>query len=183
MDKEQGKITDKPVKSRASMIIDGDIEPESEQEKTLLNLRKRKSFDKWDREEHRKASIKGGQAIAEMYGEKKTAKQALESILSLKVSETMLDDSDISPDLIAKIKRTNPQATIYDLIQAVAVGKALQGSMRALEYVRDTNGDKPKDALEVTNTITEADKALLQSIQDRLERAEVVVVQDAEVTG
>lgn len=169
--------TEQKQKSRASMIIDGDIEPQTPYEKTMLNLRKRTSFDKMDKEKHRQISIKGGQAIAELYGEKKTAKQALENILSLKVSETMLDNADISADLITKLKRSNPNATIYDLLNAVAVGKALDGNMRAYELVRDTYGDKPTDKIDVSGEIvTDTDRELMQSIAERLNNAEQIAI-------
>ena len=48
----------------------------------------------------------------------------------------------------------------------------------AMQYVRDTNGDKPKDSVEITGDITtEQDRALLQTIANRLqdgERLEIV---------
>ena len=164
-------------KDKAKKIIDGEIEPSTPYERTMLNLRNRKSFDKWDKEEHRQVSIKGGQAIAELYGEKKTAKQALENILSLKVSETMLDDADISAEMIAKLKRSNPNATIYDLLNAVAVGKAMDGNMKAYELIRDTYGDKPTDKVEVTdNIMTDTDRELLKRISDRLQDGERIEV-------
>ena len=161
------------------MIIDGDIEPQTPYEKTMLNLRKRTSFDKMDKEKHLEISRKGGQAIAELYGEKKTAKQALENILSLRVSDTMLDDADISAEMITKLKRSNPNATIYDLLNAVAVGKALDGNMKAYELVRDTYGDKPTDKVDISGEIvTDTDRALMQSIAERLNGVESVIVVD-----
>ena len=173
-------MKDKPkTKSRASMIIDGDIEPSTLEETKLLNLRKRIPFDKMDKEKHREISRKGGQAVAELYGEKKTAKQALENILSLKVTDTMLADSDVSQSLLNRIRQTNPNATIYDLIQAVAVEKALSGSLRGIEYVRDTNGDKPTDkqSIDVNGIMTDNDRTLLEQLSRRLQdggRIEVV---------
>ena len=170
-----GEITKE--KSRASQIIDGDIEPSSLEETKLLNLRKRVSFDKMDKEKHREISRKGGKAVAELYGEKKTAKQALENILSLKVTDTMLSDSEVSQSLLNRLRQSNPNATIYDLIQSVAVEKALSGSMRGIEYVRDTNGDKPTDKIDVSGEIvTDTDRALMQSIAERLNDAETIAI-------
>lgn len=165
-------------KSRASMIIDGEIEPTTPQEMRLLNLRKRKTFDTWDKDAHHDASVKGGKAVAELYGEKKTAKQALENVLSLRITDTMLDDSGVNEELIARLKRSNPNATIYDLLHAVAVDKALKGSMRALEYVRDTNGDKPIDRanIDVNGIMTDSDRALLETIGRRLTDGETVEI-------
>ena len=165
-------------KSRATMIINGEIEPSTPYEKTMLNLRNRRSFDKMDEETHREISRKGGQATAEMYGEKKTARKALENILTLKVTDTMFADADISQELIAKLKRSDPNATIYDLLNAVAVGKAMDGNLKAYELIRDTYGDKPTEKVDISGEIvTDADRALLESISHRLQdgdRLEIV---------
>lgn len=166
-------------KSRASMIIDGLIEPE-ENERYLLNLRKRKPFNTWDKEEHRKVCAMGNKALQELHGEQKTARESLKNVLTLKVTDEILANADIDPKIAERLKRDNPNATMYDLIQAVAVGKALEGSVRAMEYVRDTHGDKPIDRVEVTdNVTTEADRELMRNIADRLEQADSVqIVQD-----
>jgi len=166
-------------KSRASRIIDGEIEP-NENEKYLLNLRKRKPFNQWDKEEHRKVCQMGNKALQELHGEQKTARQSLKSILTLKLTDDIIDIADIDQSIVARVKRDNPNATLYDLIQAVAVGKALDGNVKAMEYVRDTHGDKPIEHVEITdNVTTEEDRAMFQKIAKRLENAESVhIVED-----
>ena len=168
--------TEGKEKSRASMIIDGLIEPEPN-ERYLLNLRKRKPFNEWEKEELHAVAVQGGKAVQELHGEKRTAREALVNILTLKVTDEIIDAADIDESVAARLKRDNPNATIYDLIQAVAVGKALDGSIRAAEYVRDTHGDKPIDRVEVTdNVTTEADRDLMRTIAARLEDAERVEI-------
>lgn len=160
------------------MIIDGLIEP-NEDEKYLLNLRKRKPFNKWDKEEHKEVCRKGQKALAELHGERKTAKHALQNILTLKVTPQIIADADIDESIAERLKRDNPNATLYDLIQAVAVGRALEGNVKAMEYVRDTHGDKPIERVEVSdNVTTEQDRELMQQIAKRLESAEITVVKD-----
>ena len=168
-------------KSRASLIIDGVIEPE-ENERYLLNLRKRKPFNEWDKEEHRKVCQMGNKALQELHGERKTAKQSLSNILTLKATDDIIAQADIDEEIAKRLKRDNPDATLYDLIQAVAVGKALEGNMKAYELVRDTHGDKPIDKVEVTdNVTTENDRALMREIAERLQGAESVhIVESAE---
>ena len=176
---ESMKEEKKKEKSRASMIIDGLIEPE-ENERYLLNLRKRKPFNEWDKEEHRKVCQMGNKALQELHGEKKTARESLGNILTLKVTDDIISKADIDEKIAERLKRDNPNATIYDLIQAVAVGKALDGNMKAYELVRDTNGDKPVDKVEVSdNVTTEADRELMKRIAQRLDKAESVqIVED-----
>lgn len=168
----------KKEKSRASMIIDGDIEP-LPNERYLLNLRKRKSFNEYDKEELREISRKGRKALSELHGERKTARQALENILSLKVTDDIIAKADIDASIAERLKKDNPDATFYDLIQAVAIGRAIDGSVNAMMYVRDTNGDKPVDKMEVTTDVmTDKDRELLKSISARLDGVELVKVVD-----
>lgn len=158
------------------MIIDGLIEPE-EHERYLLNLRKRVPFNQMPEEKRKEICRKGQKAQQELHGEKKTAKQALENILTLKVTPEIIEKANIDSAVAERLKRDNPNATMYDLIQAVAVGRALEGNMKAAEYVRDTHGDKPIDRVEVTdNVTTEADRELMRSIADRLGQADSVQV-------
>ena len=164
-------------RSRASKIVMGELEPE-ENEKYLLNLRKgRTPFNEWDKEELHKVAVMGGQAVQVLHGEKKTAKQAMENVLTLKITDEIVNNADIDPAIIDRLKRSNPNATLYDLIQAVAVGRALDGSISAMTYVRDTHGDKPIERVEMTeNVMTDSDRALLESLNKRLENAETVQI-------
>ena len=170
---EQGK-----QKTRAQMIIDGDIEPEKH-ERGLLNLRKRVPFNEMDADKVREIRRKGAEAVHKLHGEKKTAKQSMERILTLKVDDSIIAGADIDPQVAERLKRDNPDATLYDLIQAVAVGRALDGNVKAMEYVRDTHGDKPTDKIDISGQVmSDSDRALLQNVSARLDHAELTVVQD-----
>lgn len=162
-------------------VIDGDIEPQGAQ-KGWLNLEAgRRSFNQMDAETLKEISRKGAQAVNKLHGEKKTARQALERILSLKVTDDIVAGADLPEELAARLKRDNPDATLYDLIQIVAVGRAVGGNMKAAEYVRDTFGDKPVEKVDITADVTtEADRALMASIARRLDDtgAHVEVVRD-----
>lgn len=163
-------------KSRNALIVEGLIEP-NEDERYLLNLRKRKPFNEWDKDKLHEVAVMGGKAVQELHGERRTAREALSNVLTLKVTPEILAQADIDESIAQRLKRDNPDATIYDLIQAVAVGKALEGSARHIEYIRDTNGDKPIDRVEVTdNVTTEADRELMRSIADRLGQADSVQI-------
>ena len=168
-------------KSRASMIIDGEIEP-NDNERYLLNLRKRKPFNEWDKEKHREVCKKGNKALQELHGEQKTARESLKSVLTLKITDDIVDMADIDPSIVSRLRRDNPNATLYDLIQAVAVGRALDGNVKAMEYVRDTHGDKPIERIDATlseNVMTDQDRTMMAKIAQRLENADdVVIVKD-----
>ena len=171
--------TEKKEKSLYQQIIDGDREPEASQ-KGWINLEKRKSFNTWDPEKLHEVAVMGGKAVQELHGKKRTAREALEGILTLKVTDDILAGADLSDELIQRIKRSNPDLTVYDLIQAVAVGRAVAGNMKSYELIRDTYGDKPIERLAVTDDVTtEADRELMRQIADRLGTAEsLLIVED-----
>lgn len=176
---------DTQKKTRYQQVIDGDVEPEGI-EKGWINIRKGQTehnFAVIDPERAREIRRMGAQAINKLHGEKKTAKQSLEQILTLKVDDTLLACADLPEDLAAKLKRDNPDATLYDLIQLVAVGRAVGGNMKAYELIRDTHGDKPVEKVQLEADITtEADRALMESIASRLdENAHIEVVKDIKV--
>lgn len=168
---------EKTEKTTYDRVISGEIEPQGQQ-KGWFNLEKgRLSFDKMDAEKRREICRKGAEAVNRLHGEKKTAKQALENVLTLRLTDDIAESADVDPAIIERLRRDNPNATLYDLIQAVAVGRAVGGSIPAMLYVRDTHGDKPVDRVEVTeNVTTDADRALMRQIADRLQDAESIQI-------
>ena len=161
-------------KSIYRQVIDGDIEPEGSQ-KGWSNLRPQ-SFGTLDPERQREISRKGAAAVNKLHGEKKSAKESLEKILTLRIDDGILAAADVPDELIQKLKRDNPNATIYDLIQLVAVGRAVGGNLKAYELIRDTHGDKPIERVEVSdNVTTEADRALMRQIASRLESPDTII--------
>ena len=62
------------------------------------------------------------------------------------------------------------EITVNELLTARMVKAAVdEGNVRAMEYLRDTSGNKPTDRKEVTaNIMTENDKALLEKVSKRL---------------
>ena len=169
-------------KSRYRKIIDGEIEPEGI-EKGWINLREgqtKYNLNNLPPEKAREIRRKGFEAQQKLHGEKKTARESLEKILTLKIDDDLLNAAELPDELIRKIKRDNPDATIYDMIQLVAVGRAAGGSMAAIQYIRDTHGDAPKSQVEVSGQImTDQDRQLIKQISDRMKSGEhLEVVKD-----
>jgi general stress protein YciG len=176
----------KEEKTLYRKIIDGDAEPVGSQ-KGWKNLEKRTSFNEMDPERRREICRKGAEAVNKLHGEKKTAKQSLEKILTLKIDSEIMSAADVPRELADKLRRDNPDATLYDLIQIVAVGRAVGGNIKAAEYIRDTHGDKPIERVEVTdNVTTDADRELMRQLSERLQdgsRLEIVKDLTAETDG
>lgn len=157
----------------------GEIEPEGKQ-KGWLNLQPIPITQR-EPEERREICKKGAAAVNKIHGEQRTAKEALQRILSILATEDIIAGADLPAELAERLKRENPDITLYDLMQGVALGRALQGNIKAAEYVRDTNGDKPKDQMQIEGAgiMTEADRALLETIAGRLtEGGQIQIVKD-----
>ena len=170
-------------KSLYNRIKDGETVPEGSQ-KGWLNLEKRTSFNMMTPEQRREICQKGAAAVNKLHGEKKTAKQSLEKILTLKIDNEIMSAADVPRELADRLKRDNPDATLYDLIQIVAVGRAVGGNMKAYELIRDTYGDKPIDRVEVTDNITtDQDREMLRTIAARLAAAEAVHIVEGTTAG
>jgi hypothetical protein len=166
-------------KTEYEKIISGEAEPVGSQ-KGWKNLEKRISFNQMDPEKAREIQRKGAEAVNALKGEKRTAREALENILTLKVTDKILSNSDLEPELVERLKRSGINITVYDLLQLVAVGRAAGGNMKAYELIRDTYGDKPIDRVEVSeNVTTDADREMLQMIAARLQNGErIEIVKD-----
>ena len=179
-DKENNQEKPEKEKSLFWQIKDGEREPEGIQ-KGWKNLNPEKyNLKTMDPEKAAEIRRKGAEAVNAMKGEKRTAREALENILTLKATESIINGADLEPELAERLKRSGINITIYDLLQLVAVGRAAGGNMKAYELIRDTYGDKPIERVEVTeNVTTEQDREMLRQISERLKAAEITVIQDA----
>jgi len=156
-------------------IIAGEIEPEGRQ-KGWKNLKPIPITERAP-EERKEICRKGAAAVQKIQGEKRTAREALDRILSILATENIIDNSDIDTDLAKRLQRENPAMTLYDLMQGVALGKALSGNIKAAEYIRDTNGDKPQDKVKIdADIMTEADRALMETIAGRLQEGSTLQI-------
>jgi hypothetical protein len=135
------------------------------------------SFARYDPERLREISRKGAEACNKVKQEKRSAKAALEKILSMSATDELINNSELPEELAKRLKTAFPDATINDLLQCIAVGNAVgKGDMRALEFIRDTVDGRPTNKLDVqaeTETITENDRRLLEKVAARLENEEM----------
>jgi len=115
-------------------------------------------------EEKQKIAIQGGKASGEARKKKKELKDRCKILLEMMPKQ----------DLIAKSLGENVElpenADMYDLMMAKMIQvAALDGNVKAAEFVRDSAGDKPTDKSVVTaSVITEKDKELMEIISRRM---------------
>ena len=171
----------KPEKEKTEYekIISGEAEPVGRQ-KGWKNLSRDYQLNKIDPEKRKEICQKGAAAVNKIRGEKKTAREALENILTLKVNDKIISAADLEPEIAERLKRSGSEVTFYDLINLVAVGRAVGGNMKAYELVRDTVGDAPVKQIEVSENITtDSDREMMRQLTERLKNGErIEVVKD-----
>lgn len=114
------------------------------------NLEKGKATQFKAGEEQAKIASKGGKASAAKRREKKTMEQSLQILLNLAVSDSTLTDPTDN-DVFNKVKGKN--LTVQDKILVEVIKKALKGDLKAIEFLRDTSGQKPVDKKNVKQDV------------------------------
>lgn len=134
-----------------------------------------KPINERSEEEQREIRRKGAEAVNKLKGERKNAKQILEQILPIYANINAIKESEYIPkDLKDTILNKKINITQYDLVMMAMLYKAQNGDVKASEYIRDTYGDKPVNEVHnVNETITEADKELINKLSKRLNIVDV----------
>lgn len=114
------------------------------------NLEKGKATQFKAGEEQAKIASKGGKASAAKRREKKTMEQSLQILLNLAVSDSTLTDPEDN-DTFNKVKGKN--LTVQDKMLVEVIKKALKGDLKAIEFLRDTSGQKPIDKKNVKQDV------------------------------
>lgn len=142
------------------------------------------SFKNMPKDKLREISKKGAKRMLEVKQERRTAKQCLADILSLEATPAIIAGAELDPLIAEQLQKYAGKLTMYDLINLVAVGQAAGGNMRAAEYCRDSVGDMPVKQMDISGLeiMTEADRELMKTIEERLRNNEIVHVID-EQTG
>ena len=115
-------------------------------------------------EEKRANARKAGLASAKAKKQRRTFKESLEIILSMQATEEQKKAAE--QFLTEEMDLTNG-----DLVNLAMIGKPKDGDVQAAQFVRDTVGEMPTVKQEVTNTMSDGDKALLEKVSKRLEKS------------
>lgn len=154
----------------------GEIEPEGWQ-KGWKNLQPI-PINQRPPEEQKEIRRKGAAAVNKIRGEEKTAKESLNRMLSILATDEIIEQADIETALADRLRKENPNMTVYDVANAAAIGRAIAGNVKAMEYIRDTRGDAPIKQIEVTeNVTTDQDREMMRQLSELLKdggRLEVV---------
>lgn len=102
------------------------------------------------REEAAKNGKKGGTASGVARREKKAMKETLEMLLSLQMKAGKAVNIETVKS-IAALKGKN--VTVQEAILLAQIKKAVKGDTRAVEYVRDTSGNKVKEEFALSGSV------------------------------
>lgn len=119
-------------------------------------------MDKRTPEDVKAISLKGGLANKERLEKQKTLNDIAKAVLNITVSKDKA--RSILGNDIADLLDSFDMGTIITVKQML---EAQEGSSKAYEVLRDTAGYKPTEKTEVSATITEADRSLLDKVAKR----------------
>lgn len=119
-----------------------------------------------EKERQRLIRQKGGLARGEQLKKAKTLKEQTQALLSAKISKE--DAKRIIGDSADTL--TDEDLTMQTVLLMSAFREATEnGNVKAMEFLRDTSGQRPKDVLEVSADImTDADRNLIEKVSNRL---------------
>lgn len=100
--------------------------------------------------EAREKGKNGGIASGKSRREKKAMKDTLNDLLSMPLKSGKAADVETIKNLAA-LKGKN--ITVQEAIMLAQIQKALKGDTKAAEYIRDTSGQKLKEAIELSGGI------------------------------
>ena len=93
---------------------------------------------------------KGGIASGKARREKKAMKDTLAELLTMPLESRAIDNIE---DIQSYAETAGRNITVQEAIMLAQIKKAVKGDTKAAEYIRDTSGNKLKDALELSGAV------------------------------
>lgn len=101
----------------------------------------------------------GANALNAKNAQRRTFREAIDIMLKAKASKRDVEELHLEAD-----------ATNLDVIIAAALKQSAHGNVKAMDFLRDTVGEKPVEQLSAEITgLSEEDKQMLENIQNRLQ--------------
>ena len=108
-----------------------------------------------DPEADKEKQKKGREAQAAAYRQRKSFAEAVDTLLKQKASKQAINDLDLPEN-----------ANNLDVIMASAIKQVQQGNIKAMEYLRDTAGEKPTEKIDASlSAMTPEQQKILEDIK------------------
>ena len=138
--------------------------------KSLENLRPCKTLDERTKEEAAKIQKEGLTKSHESARKRQTIREICEYMLALPLSDRSAVTDEKAQQMVEQIQEaTGRKPTLYEAITAAQVAAAMDGNTKAAAFVRDSVGDKPIDQVQVSEAVTDGDRALMAKLEARLQ--------------
>lgn len=139
---------------------------------SLKNLRPCRTLDQLPPEERRELQQAGGAASGVTRRARRSLKETCQMIAELALSNKEALTDEGAQRIAEQIEeQTGKPCTIYEAMAAAQAVQAMAGNVKAFVAFRDSAGDKPADQVEISaETITDADRQLMDNIKRRLEK-------------
>lgn len=142
--------------------------------KSLENLRPCKTMDEMTKEEAAKLQAEGRTKGHETKRRRQTIREICEYMLALPLADREAVTDDKAQQMIVQIEQaTGRKPTLYEAITAAQVAAAMDGNTKAAAFVRDSVGDKPVDQVQVSEAVTDGDRALMAKLEARLQHPSI----------
>lgn len=115
-------------------------------------------------EERRESARRAGIASGEARRRKKTMRETLEAVLAMQVGDGKSTDIEAITKF-AQLKGKN--ITVQEAMIIAQTQKALKGDLAALQFIRDTMGQKPTDNM---NVVTKTENPFEGLTTEQLEK-------------
>lgn len=111
---------------------------------------------------NRETQVAGGKALQAKLEQRRTFADVITTMLCQKASNEVIEDLELKPG-----------ADNLEVIIAAAAKQASRGNVKAMEFLRDTIGQKPSEKISAEVTaLTPEDKEMLARVQARLDSIE-----------
>ena len=113
-------------------------------------------------EQRKENASKGGKKAAENKRQRKEMKEMIQDIFSVGMKKGKIVDEIKSLE-----DADNKNLTVGQALVIAQIKKAMTGDTRAMEFLRDTMGEKPTNKQEITATIVESPlQGILEQLKD-----------------
>lgn len=132
-------------------------------EASVRNLRPKPLTDR-DEDEAKEIRQAGQRASTESQARRRTIRDIYADLLALPSQLDETTPEDLAQTAQKMAEKKGKSLTVYDSIAVAMAARARAGDVKAAAFVRDSAGDKPTDQVQVTDAITEGDRALLAKL-------------------
>ena len=121
-------------------------------------------------EEKTRIAKMGAEASNKQQAKRRTIRDICETLLKMDLPNMDAITDEKAREIAHQMaEKTEKPVTVYDAIACAQAAAAMQGNVKAAEYIRDSVGDKPGENVQLNADImTDGDRALLAKLAESM---------------